>query len=111
MKAHCPYWSRARDRGQGTCALGRHGGRPWAGNCLACIERGENVPRRAPDWPLLLRPLKARAQPGDRGLGDIVARVVGPVGGNTFKAWHNRVLKRACGCEARQEALNAQFPL
>ena len=67
----------------------------------------------APDdpWPLLLRPLRTLAQTGDRGLGDIVERVVGPVGGDAYKAWHERVLKRACGCEARQASLNALYPL
>lgn len=60
---------------------------------------------------MLLRPLKLRARAGDRGLGDIVAREVGPVGGDVFKAWFKAVLGRSCGCEARQEALNQRYLL
>ena len=107
----CPHWYRQRDRGQGTCALGLHGGRPWAGDCLACISRGENVPTAAGEWPLLLRPLKLLARDGDRGLGDIVARTVGPAGGDAFKAWHLRAFGRDCGCGDRQASLNARYPL
>ena len=40
----CPHWTRARDRGQGVCALGLYGGNPWVGNCTACIAAGENTP-------------------------------------------------------------------
>jgi hypothetical protein len=40
----CPHQSRARDRGQFTCALGWYGGSPWLGNCLDCIKRGDNTP-------------------------------------------------------------------
>ena len=40
----CAYQSRIRDRGQFTCALEWYGGTPWLGNCLDCINRGENTP-------------------------------------------------------------------
>ena len=33
----CPHQSRAADRGQYTCAVGKHGGKPWPGQCAACL--------------------------------------------------------------------------
>ena len=33
----CPHQSRAGDHGQFTCAIGKHGGKPWAGQCAACM--------------------------------------------------------------------------
>lgn len=41
---NCVYQSRSRDRGQFNCALGWYGGKPWIGNCLACVQRGDNTP-------------------------------------------------------------------
>jgi hypothetical protein len=40
----CPHQSRSRDRGAFTCALGWYGGRPFLGNCNACIAAGRNTP-------------------------------------------------------------------
>jgi hypothetical protein len=38
----CPHQSRTRDRGQFICALGLYGGKPWIGNCQACMEKNQN---------------------------------------------------------------------
>ena len=62
-------------------------------------------------WPKILLPLKLLAQPGDRGLGDIIERVIGPIGGEAFKAWHLKVFGRPCGCAARRDAWNAKYHL
>ena len=40
----CSHQSRTRDRGQFACSLGWYGGKPWLGNCLACIAAAENTP-------------------------------------------------------------------
>lgn len=64
-----------------------------------------------PEWPLALRPLKLLAIESDHGLGDIVARHVGPVGGDAFKAWYRYAFGRDCGCGDRQKWLNQRFPL
>lgn len=66
---------------------------------------------RSVDWPILVSPLKLLAQPGDRGAGDIIARTIGPIGGEAFKAWHKRILGRDCNCGNRQEILNFWWPL
>lgn len=62
-------------------------------------------------WPILARPLKLMAKPDDRGLGDIVARIVGPIGGDAFKVWFVKAFGRDCGCADRQQWLNIHFPL
>jgi hypothetical protein len=58
----CIYQSRARDRGQFTCALGWYGGRPWIGNCADCLKQGNNNPeaKAAADA------IAARAHPANR---------------------------------------------
>lgn len=64
-----------------------------------------------PSWPIILLPLKLLAQEDDRGAGDIIARVIGPIGGDPFKVWYKRLFGKDCGCRARQETLNARWPL
>jgi hypothetical protein len=63
------------------------------------------------EWPLLLQPFKLMARPGDRGLGDIIERVIGPVGGDAYKAWYLKVFGVPCGCTRRSDNLNQRFPL
>jgi hypothetical protein len=62
-------------------------------------------------WPVFLTPLKLLAKPEDKGLGDIVAREIGPIGGKAFKKWYKVFFKKGCGCGARQESWNAKWPL
>jgi hypothetical protein len=68
----------------------------------------EAMPRS--QWPLGIALVAMLARPEDRGIGDTVARVVGPVGGDLFKAWYRRVTGQDCGCGTRQESLNATYP-
>jgi hypothetical protein len=67
-----------------------------------------NKPR---PWPVWAQPFKLAAKPEDKGLGDIITRMVGPVGGNAYKAWHLKAFGRPCGCAERQESLNLKYPL
>lgn len=46
------------------------------------------------------------AKPRDTGLGDNIARILAPIGGNRFKAWRKRSGK-PCNCAKRQKAINA----
>lgn len=62
-------------------------------------------------WPMALLPLKLLAKEGDRGAGDIIARSIGPIGGDAFKAWYKKLFGKDCGCGHRQEILNARWPL
>jgi hypothetical protein len=66
---------------------------------------------KSPSWPLILMPLKLLAQSGDRGLGDIVERVVGPIGGDLYKIWYRKIFGKPCGCQERKENLNTEYPL
>jgi len=62
-------------------------------------------------WPLLALPFKLLAVHGDTGLGDIVARIVGPIGGAAYKVWYKKTFNKPCGCNERQDSLNQKFPL
>jgi hypothetical protein len=62
-------------------------------------------------WPLILQPIKLLSQPEDTGLGDIIARTIGPIGGDAYKKWYLRVFGKSCGCDQRQETWNALYPL
>ena len=62
-------------------------------------------------WPFMLRPLKLLAIPSDKGLGDIVERVIGPIGGDAYKAWYEKAFGKPCKCTKRQDGLNERFPL
>lgn len=74
-------------------------------------DRAEYCTGYVAPWPLLLQPLKLLAQPGDKGLGDIVDRVIGPAGGDAYKAWYEKIFKTSCGCKKRQDNLNGRYPL
>lgn len=63
------------------------------------------------EWPTILKPMKLLARPTDKGLGDIVERVVGPIGGDAYKAWYKTIFGKPCGCTHRQDRLNQLFPL
>lgn len=66
-------------------------------------------------WPLTpfgiaARTLKLLKSPEDSGVGDTIARTVGPVGGDNYKKWFKDTFGRTCGCTERQDQLNEQFP-
>ena len=66
---------------------------------------------KAEDWPAILKALKLAAKSGDKGLGDIVARIIGPIGGDAYKKWFEKIFGRPCGCSERQDYLNQRYPL
>ena len=63
------------------------------------------------EWPVLLKAFALLATEADAGLGDMVERLVGPIGGDAFKEWHQKIFGRACGCGARKDFLNQRYPL
>jgi hypothetical protein len=69
------------------------------------------TPIPSKDWPIWLRPSKLLAIEGDKGLGDIVERVIGPVGGDAYKIWYLKTFGKTCGCTHRQDGLNERYPL
>lgn len=78
----------------------------------SCTEHDPNrspeVPRDA--WPIYIKMIALKAEAGDKGVGDTIARVIGPIGGDSFKRWFAEVFGRSCGCDQRQDSLNLQFP-
>lgn len=63
------------------------------------------------DWPLVLKPLKLLAKDGDRGMGDIVERMIGKDNSKDFQEWFRKHFGVACGCNERKEYLNQRYPL
>ncbi len=64
------------------------------------------VPRE--QWPPWVQVVALRAQPGDVGIGDTIARELGPTVA-TIKDWFaSKGIN--CGCDARRERLNAVYP-
>ena len=60
-------------------------------------------------WPVWANLLALASTEADTGVGDTVARVVGPWGGEAVKAWFKSHGKD-CGCNARQDTFNAKYP-
>ena len=75
------------------------------------VQAGAGISNIKHKWPLILQPMKLLAQPGDKGLGDILARKIGPIGGDAFKAWYKATFGKSCGCDPRQESWNKKYPL
>jgi hypothetical protein len=73
---------------------------------------GEPVVEAVPkaQWPFGIAAVAMFARPGDRGIGDTVARTIGPIGGDLFKEWWKKITGTDCGCGGRQEHLNAAYP-
>ena len=72
-------------------------------------------PNRSPEipkseWPAWAKLVALKALPEDRGVGDTIARTIGPIGGDRFKAWFHDTFNRSCGCSERQDAMNLQYP-
>ncbi len=62
-------------------------------------------------WPMWTKALAKFATPEDKGIGDVVARMIGEENSAQFKAWHLATFGRSCGCNGRQARLNLQYPL
>lgn len=64
------------------------------------------------DWPVWIRVFKLTlGKPGvDRGVGDTVARLIGNDSSEAFKTWYKEKFGVSCGCQGRQDQLNANYP-
>ena len=62
-------------------------------------------------WPLWAKAMKRFAKPEDKGIGDVVARMIGDTNSEAFKMWYLRQFGKICGCAGRQAQWNMQFPL
>jgi len=68
------------------------------------------IPVPPEDWPKWAVGVSYFADREDKGVGDTVARLVGPAGGGMFKAWYKETFGKTCGCERRQVEWNTRFP-
>jgi len=62
-------------------------------------------------WPLAFKTYALRRQAGDIGLGDILERDIGKIGGATFKVFWKSITGTDCGCDARKQWINERYPL
>lgn len=65
----------------------------------------------AQNWPVWAKALKLVAKPEDKGIGDVVARLIGNENSEAFEAWYLRTLGKPCGCKGRHEQWNRMYPL
>jgi len=63
------------------------------------------------EWPMWAKALKQFAKPEDKGIGDVVARMIGDENSTAFKAWYLATFGKSCGCAGRQAKWNQQYPL
>jgi hypothetical protein len=71
--------------------------------------------REIEKWPrnpfgMFARGFKLLRTKEDTGIGDTIARLVGPVGGDAYKQWFKETFGKSCGCTERQQDLNERFP-
>ncbi len=62
-------------------------------------------------WPIWAKALSKRATPEDKGIGDVVARTIGPEASGAFKAFYEMTFGKPCGCNGRQKLWNTKYPL
>jgi len=63
------------------------------------------------EWPIWAKALKQFSTPEDKGIGDVVARMIGDETSAKFKAWHLATFGKPCGCTGRQKLWNTKYPL
>ena len=63
------------------------------------------------EWPIWAKALRQFAKPEDKGIGDVVARMIGDYNSATFKSWYRATFGKDCGCAGRQAKWNRQYPL
>ncbi len=71
--------------------------------------RDAAIPRD--QWPMWAKALSQRATPQDKGIGDVVARTIGPEASGAFKAFYEMTFGKPCGCDGRQKLWNTKYPL
>jgi hypothetical protein len=62
-------------------------------------------------WPIWAKALKLLATSQDNGVGDVIARVIGPENSATFEAWHVKTFGKKCNCKGRHIRWNKLYPL
>ncbi len=79
-----------------------------AGTTTAIVRAPDLVPKDK--WPSWAKAMALVKNAEDTGVGDTVARLIGPATSDAFKRWHFVVFGRACGCAERQKLWNTTYP-
>ena len=74
------------------------------------LQRKYSKPVSLAEWPAWADLLAVVRRDADSGVGDTIARIIGPVCGGAFKKWYRAVFGRSCGCAGRQESFNRRYP-
>ncbi len=69
------------------------------------------VPITKDQWPMWAQALAQLATPEDKGIGDVVARMIGDERSEKFKSWYLVTFGKKCGCNGRQKLWNTKYPL
>ena len=62
-------------------------------------------------WPTWARAMRQLSTPDDKGVGDVIARIIGDEKSEAFKSWYLKVFGKPCGCSGRQEQWNKLYPI
>lgn len=68
-------------------------------------------PKLLNEWPVWAKALKAVSKPEDKGLGDVVERIIGHENSDKFKSWYQKTFGKPCNCNGRKAWLNRTYPL
>ena len=63
------------------------------------------------EWPMWAKSLRQFSVPEDKGIGDVVLRIIGNEKSEAFKAWFQKIFNRPCNCDSRLKQWNALYPL
>jgi len=62
-------------------------------------------------WPMWAKAMKVLSTKEDKGIGDVVRRVIGEENSDRFKKWFRKTFNRDCGCDGRLSEWNQKYPL
>lgn len=74
------------------------------------VEGSKSVAVPFEQWPIWCKGLSLLKTDADRGIGDVIERIIGPVNSAKFKEWYKITFGKSCGCTVRQKRFNEEFP-
>ncbi len=72
---------------------------------------GDDRPVPRDQWPIWAKVVAKKSTPEDKGVGDVIARTIGPEASGAFKAFYEWTFGKPCGCTGRQKLWNIKYPL
>ena len=78
---------------------------------IAWVSEQTPKPDTKKEWPFWAKSLKTLAKSEDKGIGDVVARLIGDENSEQFKSWYKATFNKDCGCKGRQARWNRLYPL